>query len=378
MKLSYDIKILILCFNLIGIPFHINWKADATYSRFKSIRILYFLLEFIYFLFDAFNVVRRTVWISNVNIFYVLTTSATSLSIMILRLSIAFKRKEIISLVTQIQNFIDKYQIKKYISRKKELDILCYLNLIIPPTLGITFVVFFNEHFDEIRDEYMLDYCSRHSIQEKIYIIFFTFVYSMHFYVTSLLCMTLFVAIFNSYTDALRQVLTETYRRLRVDISLKNIAYASEMILKAQKVHQRIENVLSFSIFIAYLLVFVNFLNLVSISVSDFARHSLQVRALACFVIFCWTTASFMKLTFAGSRLVDTCEMWKHYQKDIVRHCSRLKFKREDELAYLLMFLEESKIDLAFTGWGIFRLEKSLLLTIAEAIVSYGVLVATV
>ncbi|KAF8789661.1 hypothetical protein HNY73_007585 [Argiope bruennichi] len=378
MTLSTDIKVLIRSFNIIGIPFNANRKYDASSSRKVSKRILYFLLELTFFLFDAFNVLRRTLWISNENIFYVLTTSATSLSIMALRLSIAFKRKEIISLVFLLQNFTDNYQIKKYTSRKKELDILCYLNLIIPPAFGTIFVVFFHEQFDELRDEYMLDYCSRYSVREKIYIILFTFAYSIHFYVTSLLCMTLFIAIFNSYADALRQMLTETYRRLRVDISLKNIAYASEMILKAQKVHQRIEDVLSFSILIAYLLVFVNFLNLVSISVSDFAHHSLQVRAIACSVIFCWTTASFVKLTLAGSRLVDACEMWKHYQKDIVRHCSRIKFKREEELAYLLMFLEESKIDLAFTGWGIFRLERSLLLTIAEAIVSYSVLVATV
>ncbi|GBN23742.1 hypothetical protein AVEN_125634-1 [Araneus ventricosus] len=310
--------------------------------------------------------------------FYMLTTSATSLSIMILRLSIALKRNEIISLISHLQSFVDKYQVKRYVSRKKELDIMCYINLTVPPSIGIIFVLFFQEKFDSLRDEYLLDYCSNHPIHEKIYLIIFTLAYTIHFYVTSLLCTTLFTAIFNAYVDAMKQMLTETYRRLRLDISIKNISCASELLLKAQKTYQRIEDALSFSIFIAYLLIFVNFLNLVSISGSDFAQNSLQLRAVVFFLIFCWTASSFVKLTLAGSRLIDVSEAWKQNQQDIVRHCSRLKIKNEKELSYLLMFLEESRIDLAFTGWGIFRLERSLLLTIAEAMVSYSVLVATV
>ncbi|GIX87834.1 hypothetical protein CEXT_150871 [Caerostris extrusa] len=64
-----------------------------------------------------------------------------------------------------------------------------------------------------------------------------------------------------------------------------NLANASELILEAQKMHQKIEDVLSFSIFLAYVLVFVNFLNLVSVNTMTTTSPSIQFRAVACTLI---------------------------------------------------------------------------------------------
>ncbi|GFR18155.1 uncharacterized protein TNCT_229761 [Trichonephila clavata] len=188
----------------------------------------------------------------------------------------------------------------------------------------------------------------------------------------------MFTTIYNTFEDALKQMLVETYRSLCTDISSKTLVKASELILKVQAMHQEIENVVSFSIFLVYVLVFVNFLNLVSVNVTNFTSPQLKFRVFACVIVFIWTTSNFVKLTLTGSKLVDICDLWKLLQQDIVRNCARMKVKNSKNLTYLLLFLEESKLDLEFTGWGIFRLDRSLLLTIAEAIVSYSVVIATV
>ncbi|GIY57931.1 uncharacterized protein CDAR_451561 [Caerostris darwini] len=300
---------------------------------------------------------------------------------MTLRISLALKRKQIVDLVLELQKFIENYQVKPYVSRKREIDILCYTNLFFPPVIGILFVMCFFDNFEEIREEFkpdVLEYCTQHSLEERILILLFTFAYTLHFYVTSLLCITMFITIFEVYENALKQMLMETYKLLRKNISLRNLANASELILEAQKMHQKIEDVLSFSIFLAYVLVFVNFLNLVSVNTMTTTSPSIQFRAVACTLIFFWTTSSFIKLTLTGSKLIDICDLWKFLQKEIVRNCSRRRIKNQDQLTYFLLFLEESNVDLAFTGWGIFRLDRSLLLTISEALVSYSVLVATV
>ncbi|GFS52068.1 uncharacterized protein TNIN_427581 [Trichonephila inaurata madagascariensis] len=300
---------------------------------------------------------------------------------MALRLSISFKRRQIIYLISQLETFISKYQMKPYVSKKKEIDFLCFLNVFVPLTLGSIIVLYYMENFEEVRNEFkpdLLQYFEKHSIQEKIAVLLFTFAYMLHFYVTSMLCITMFTTIYNTFEDALKQMLVETYRSLCTDISSKNLVKASELILKVQAMHQEIENVLSFSIFLVYVLVFVNFLNLVSVNVTNFTSPQLKFRVFACVIVFIWTTSNFVKLTLTGSKLVDICDLWKLLQQDIVRNCARMKIKNSKNLTYLLLFLEESKLDLEFTGWGIFRLDRSLLLTIAEAIVSYSVVIATV
>ncbi|GIY57927.1 uncharacterized protein CDAR_451541 [Caerostris darwini] len=150
-----------------------------------------------------------------------------------------------------------------------------------------------------------------------------------------------------------------------------------EMILNSTKLFQEIENVLSFSVFLGYVLVFVNFLNLISINVSDFVWPFVNFRIAASVIIFLWTLYNFFKLTLVGTRVIDVCDEWKTMQKNIVKNCTRMRVNNIDDVTYLLMVMEVTKIDIAFTGWGMFQLDRKLLLTMMEAIISYSVLIAT-
>ncbi|GFS79698.1 uncharacterized protein NPIL_596141 [Nephila pilipes] len=172
-------------------------------------------------------------------------------------------------------------------------------------------------------------------------------------------------------------MLTETSRLLRTELSFKNLTKGINMISESTKIHQEIESVLSFSIFLAYVLVFVNFLHLVSLNVSDLVCPYIKFRLAASIIIFLWTLSSFVKLTFAGSRIIDACDTWKQLQKTIAINCAHIENKSLDKLMHLLLFLEVTKIDLAFTGWGMFKLDRRLILWMAEAIISYSVLIIT-
>ncbi|GFV06269.1 uncharacterized protein TNCV_3667681 [Trichonephila clavipes] len=94
-------------------------------------------------------------------------------------------------------------------------------------------------------------------------------------------------------------------------------------------------------------------------------------------VIFVWTLSNFVRLTLIGTKIIDVCDTWRLLQKSIVKACAEAEDKSLDKLTHLLLFLEVTKVDLAFTGWSMFRLDRRLLLTMSEAIISFSVLIIT-
>ncbi|GIY58624.1 uncharacterized protein CDAR_226201 [Caerostris darwini] len=142
--------------------------------------------------------------------------------------------------------------------------------------------------------------------------------------------------------------------------------------------HQNIEEVMSISAFFAYVLVFVNFLSFFMLNTTDFSSIQL-VLSLPIFIIgFLWTASYFVKLTLTGSKLVDICVMWQQLQMKLVKDCAKMyQSTSTEEFKYFLVFIKGSKLDLEFTGGGMFQLDRSLLLTMSSAIVSYSVLAVT-
>ncbi|GBN50874.1 hypothetical protein AVEN_35718-1 [Araneus ventricosus] len=169
----------------------------------------------------------------------------------------------------------------------------------------------------------------------------------------------------------------QAYELLSTKISANNLADAVDMILKSAKLHQNIEDILSFSVFLSYVLVFVNFLNLVSVNAVDFECPFVRFRIIASVIVFLWTLFNFFKMTLIGTKIIDVCDEWKLLQKDIVRNCTKTETSNADELTCLMLVLEVTKVDIFFTGWGMFQLDRRLLLTMVEAIVTYSVLIAT-
>ncbi|GFV14674.1 uncharacterized protein TNCV_2586471 [Trichonephila clavipes] len=181
-----------------------------------------------------------------------------------------------------------------------------------------------------------------------------------------------------TYEKTLKRKLVETHYRLMVDMSYQNIERSLCLIADAIKVHKLVEDVLSPSIFLMYVLVFVNFLNLITVNLTNFANTMMSVRTIGSIIVFLWTSGGFFRLTLKGSILIDVCNLWKYLQQDIVKNCIQKRAYDSSLVMQILLFNRTAKLNLFFSGWGMFQLDRSLLLTMVGVIVSYGVLIATI
>ncbi|GIY57933.1 uncharacterized protein CDAR_451581 [Caerostris darwini] len=116
---------------------------------------------------------------------------------------------------------------------------------------------------------------------------------------------------------------------------------------------------------------------MVLLNTTEFSNIELAIRAPMYLILFSWIALHFMKVTLTASKLIDICNGWRLLQMDVVKNCANMKPKRSEEFRYLLLFIKCSKLDLGFTGLGMFQLNRSLLLTMVSAVLSYSVLAVT-
>lgn len=376
MEFEYETKIILtISFGLIGIPFYIHQRflKFPCYIRV----VLKVLAELFFTLFVLYSILSTNFYFNSVNPLVVISKSMMSVSILILRLTILYKREQILELIACLHKFLQTYQKKPYASNKKILALTCMINVCVP-LVGTTIItIFFIKDYDDMVPVH-LRLCFGGFICERLSVFIINIIHSLHCFVTPSVCMTLFIFLYNTYQDALEQMLAESALSLNSSLSLDNLYQTIGIVSKAVKLHKKIESVLSLSIFAIYVLVFVNFLNvmLVCLTYSDHPQSLFRLAGYC--IIFLWTLSSFFKLTLTGSRLIEICEKWRMQQQEIVQNCATQRSKTDSNLlAQLLVFLDVSRLDLSFTGWGMFRLDRSLILTMTEVIVSYSVLIAT-
>ncbi|GFQ89426.1 uncharacterized protein TNCT_710991 [Trichonephila clavata] len=172
-------------------------------------------------------------------------------------------------------------------------------------------------------------------------------------------------------------MILETHHNLLTAMSHETIEKSMSLIIEATKVYRLIEDGLSLGTFLMYVFVFINFLNLVAISVSNFSDTVVALRIISFIIVFAWTIGCFFHLTLKGSRLVDVCNLWKNLKQDIIKECIHKQAYSSEVVSHLLLFLETAELNLVYTGWGMFELNRSLLLSMVGAIISYSVLIIT-
>lgn len=381
MGFQSEMDLLFEVFNLIGIPFYKTTNLNNGFiTQLLKISIKLFLESF-FILFGVYSLITCIFLYFPENYFFRLTSVAMSLSTFILRLSVIYKKSEIVKLISELQTFIICNQSKPYVCKKRGVALGCFLNVSIPLSGSFLFMTLLLRNVKELKEDMRpnwLQYCGQNSICIEIMPLLLNVAYTIYFYITPTLCMTLFYFIYTTFEDIFEQALLETFHMLSLNVSQQKIAKAIHFISKATKVHQQIEKVISFSIFMLYVIVFVNFLNLVAVNLMEYSDMQAKFRTAGCIIVFIWTTSCFFKLTMTGSKLVKICNGWRLLKLDLISNCTEQSFKQQDKWMFLLLFLDVSKIDLAFTGWGMFRLDRTLLLTMTEVIISYSVLIITI
>ncbi|GFT01070.1 uncharacterized protein NPIL_691271 [Nephila pilipes] len=381
MKGRTEVRWLLRCFIAIGIPFY-DYGAKRNNSTLSKVKFtMKVILELFFSSFGMYIVLNCIVRFEGRGLFLRLTTTAVATTLMLFRLSVALKRSQMLHLLNVLKSF--KYSKRKRLYRFKKLDIwIAYVfNIGFPLLLSVTFLSFLIQNFEDVKYSLKPDlmrYCNENSICTIVAIPLYSSAYTLYFFVTPTLCVTMFIFIFMTYENTLKQKLVEAHYRLMVDMSYQTIERSLSLISEAIKVHKLIEDVLSPSIFLMYVLVFLNFLNLITINVSNFANTMLNVRTVGCIIIFLWTSGGFFRLTLKGSILIDVCNLWNYLQQDIVKNCIQKRAYESSLVLQLLLFHRTAKLNLVFSGWGMFQLDRSLLLTMVGVIVSYGVLISTI
>ncbi|GFQ80379.1 uncharacterized protein TNCT_683911 [Trichonephila clavata] len=298
---------------------------------------------------------------------------------MCMRLSLALKQPKIMSLISNLQGFIDTYKHKSSDTKSVNMQLLCLVQVAVPIVSGVAFVILFVNDNEDLKAVFHshFSFGSKSNKCTEIIANIFNIYYVFYLYITPSLCMTLLFFMYETYQSSFKRMLIETCHLLSTDLSFKNLSDATQMILRSTKIHKEIENVFSLCTFLSYILVFVNFLHVVTLNVSEVICPYIKFRIMSSAVIFLWTISNFVRLTLIGTKIIDVCDTWKLLQKTIVKACTQAEDKSIDKLTHLLLFLEVTRIDLAFTGWSMFRLDRRLLLTMSEAIISFSVLIVT-
>ncbi|KAG8189096.1 hypothetical protein JTE90_028640 [Oedothorax gibbosus] len=146
----------------------------------------------------------------------------------------------------------------------------------------------------------------------------------------------------------------------------------------ANRIHRDMEKSLSLTAFLTYVLTFGNILNIVCIFAVNFLSNMQTLRSLYTNSVFIWTISWFVFLTICGSRATELGYFLKNIVQEVATKSLRYPpVKSSRDLMYLQLFDACSKLNLNFTAWGMFRLNKRLLLTTSGVLVTYGILFAS-
>ncbi|GFT12972.1 uncharacterized protein NPIL_291381 [Nephila pilipes] len=372
---------LLKCFILIGIPFY-----DYSEIRKNDISSLIkfwlkICVEVFYTSFGVHITLYSSFGIRGKSCFLGVTTSAVTVVLLLLRFSIAFKRSQIIRLIDAVNKF--KINVRKPFFKCKKHDtvipILFHIGM--PLAIGQIFLLFLIRNYDQLDERFksnLLHYCIEDPVCVITIIPLYSGIHTLYSFVTPSLSMTLFYYIHRTYDKSLKHMILETHYTLLTNMSHETIERSMSAIIEATKVYRLIENVLSLSTFLMYLLVFINFLNIVAINVANFTGKTVALRTIGSIIVFTWTTGCFFHLTLKASNLVDVCNLWKNLKQDIIKNCIHKQTYPSDVVSHLLLFNETADLNLVYTGWGMFELDRSLLLAMVGAIVSYSVLLITI
>ncbi|GFS63022.1 uncharacterized protein NPIL_317561 [Nephila pilipes] len=206
-----------------------------------------------------------------------------------------------------------------------------------------------------------------------------TIVYLNHFLLFPGLVITLLSFMYLSFFKIFQQLLEDMRLRLLKRFSRKEVSKALVVFAVAKKIHQDIENAMSFTSFLAYILTFGKIMQTVNFIITDFMPNEEGMRIMQTYVIFGWTVMWLIVLTMCGTQAKKSEAFIKSMNQEVITK----NFVKEGEgqniysLMYANLLKACSDMELRFTAWGMFEIDKKLCLTITGVLVTYGVLYAT-
>ncbi|GFQ71159.1 uncharacterized protein TNCT_447271 [Trichonephila clavata] len=203
-----------------------------------------------------------------------------------------------------------------------------------------------------------------------------TILYSNHFFLFPGLVMVLLSFIYLSFAKTLKRHLNEMRRNLIENFSRQEMTTVLMVFTAAKKIHLGIEKTVSFVSFLSYVLIVGKIIQVISSVVTDFMSDEEIMNIMHLSISFTWAITWFTVLTMCGTQAKKN----EAFIKDINQKVATNNFVKEREkrgLEHVNLLNLCSDIELRFTGWGMFVVDKKLFLTVTGVLVTYGVLFAT-
>ncbi|GFS55774.1 uncharacterized protein TNIN_307581 [Trichonephila inaurata madagascariensis] len=203
------------------------------------------------------------------------------------------------------------------------------------------------------------------------------FIFAIHFLVFPGMVMILLSFIYLSFVKDFHGQLEAVRFRLLHNFSSQEVSKTWNVLTVAKSVHQDIEVAFSFITFLAYILTFGNILNVVSIIVTKFLSDKENMQYTYSYTILSWTVLWFVVLTVSGTKSAKIESFIKNLRQEVISKNFDKKPEGRNELACLNFFNAGFDCEFQFTGWGMFKVDKKLFLTISGILITYGMLFAT-
>ncbi|GFQ96150.1 uncharacterized protein TNCT_673261 [Trichonephila clavata] len=306
------------------------------------------------------------------------TTIVINVLLLILRISLLQKKTVILKVLSKLYTFgIEK---RNRFSLRKYAVWTCVLLYLILVTL-ITYCTFLLVCDYDKYAPYMFLGFKTFSCDMKFLcaILVGTLItmYGIHFIMFPGLVMVFLSFMYLHFAKAFQRHLDEM-RIILLKNSSKEQIFRSLMVFKiAREIHQEIEKAVSFISFLACILTFGNIIQVVSSFVTGLATHAGVVQTVYSFATFICSVLWFIVLAMCATEIEKSTVFMKNMIQDVVTMQLGRNLERYSELEFMKLFHVCSDIDFRFTAWGMFAVDKKLILTFTSILVTYGALFET-
>ncbi|GFR02194.1 uncharacterized protein TNCT_410931 [Trichonephila clavata] len=334
------------------------------------------LLEIIFIALEINTIYSNVFSGFKTKITFKVTTIANDVVVILLRITLLLNKARILRALSKLYSFRNGQQKVNHSPLRKYAILACAVCLLFPLALVIGCVSFALLKMDKyISSVKLINQNSSNSrVEYALFITGHTVLYMNHTLIFPGLVTVLLSFTYLSFIKTFQTHLDEMRCKLLRNLSRREISRALIVFTIAKEIHQDIEKAMSFVSFLVYVLSFGKIISVISIIVTDILPNEESMKIMHSYFIPIWTMMWFILLTMCGTQAKKSEAFIKNMNQEVA---TKNFVKKGEEQKDLNILNSCSKIELRFTGWGMFVVDKTLFLSTAGVLVTYGVLYAS-
>lgn len=371
MKRYSDFIPILMSFRAVGLRF----PYESRKRRWDFLRnAMLFSVEMLFVSFAAYMLLH-SLFSPQIPVSMKLTTVSSQMTLLCLRLTIFFKKRQILDVINSLENLALRAKAKML---RKKVIVACVLCFAAPSLLSLAIIVYFFQDRTlqlQAAQQYFFNRTTPEDQATLMVIISVsqTF-YTLHLFIFPGLTLNLLMFLYLKYAQVFKSILSKIRTSLEDGVTTPHGAKVLSLLTTGTRNYCKIEDAISVITFLAYVLTFVNFIGLIPLLSSGYFSEFETIKNIMSLYIFGWTTFWFCVVTLCGSKTCRIGDDVRGLTRDLLHDFTCADSNQKKDLLRLLLFCECIKFDLCFTGWGMFRVDRKLILTTVGVIVTYGML----